>query len=799
MTLRAITTVVAALVTATLLATCGEDGIKPEPTKPKTVTISPASVSLQSLDDTVQLTATVKNQHGQTMSDVATTWTSSDPATATVDAAGLVTAVANGTADVTATAGSVSGVAKMTVAQVPAEISVDPDSLVFTQIGDTARVAAAFADANGHAVADAEVEWTSGDPSVATVDDWGLVTAVANGPTIVTATAGSASGSAKVTVGWPDSVAITIRDDTIGTGETVRLAATAFDEDGLSMGDSKFLWTSSDTSVARVDGSGLVTGRADGRAIVTAALGPARGTAEIRVWSSDRFALVALYNATDGPNWRNSDNWLTDAPVERWQGVSADESGRVVRLSLPYRGLSGALPSELGDLVRLEELNLAENNLTGAIPAEIGNLSNLRILHLWQNHLTDSIPSELGRLIRLTELVLSTNDLTGPIPPELGNLRYLRELYLNSNELTGEIPPELGRLGVLQTLYLYNNDLTGTIPPELGRLDSLEWMDLGYNRLTGEIPPELGDLPSLIFLFLNSNELTGAIPPELGDLRVLQRLYLDYNELTGEIPPELGDMPWLIYLNLNDNELTGEIPPELGDLPGLAILYLNDNELTGAIPPELGGLSRLGRLMLGGNRLSGGIPPELGDLGTLERFVVDRNELTGPVPPELGNLEALEILALSENPLSGPLPLSMTGLTALSSLWFHDTKLCVQENADFKSWLAGLDSVTTSGLTCDSEDRAPRIVGAMAGQGPLEGMTTDPGGFSLLFDARIRLPVRVNGVTVYERGGGAGRGAFDLLGQTEALRVPYGGGGRDVGMMPGPIIRGTLAAVARRR
>ena len=703
MTHRTTITLGAALAAATLLAACGDDGIKPEPTKPTTVTVSPAAVSLQSLEDTVQLTATVKNQHGQIMSDVATTWTSSDPATATVDASGLVTAVANGTADVTATAGSVSGVAKMTVAQVPAEISVDPDSLVFTEIGDTARVAVAFVDANGHAVADAEVEWTSGDPSVATVDDWGLVTAVANGPTVVSATAGSASGSAKVTVGWPDSVAITIRGDTIGTGERVRLSANAFDEDGLSMGPSKFLWTSSDTSVARVDGSGLVTGRADGRAIVTAALGPARGTAEIRVWSADRFALVALYNATDGPNWRHSNNWLTDAPVERWQGVSADESGRVVRLFLPYRGLSGALPSELGDLVRLEELNLAENNLTGAIPAELGNLSELRILHLHRNHLTDSIPSELGRLIRLTELSLGVNDLTGPIPPELGNLRYVRELDL------------------------YSNELTGAIPPELGRLDSLERMHLANNRLTGAIPPELGDLPRLIFM------------------------------------------------------------------------YLNRNELTGAIPPELGGLSRLGRLMLGGNRLSGGIPPELGGLGSLEWLFVDGNELTGPVPSELGNLEALEILALSENPLSGPLPLSMTGLTALSSLWFHDTKLCVQENAEFESWLAGVDSVTTSGLTCGSGDRAPRILGAMAGQGPLGGMATDPGGFSLLLDARFRLPVRVNDLTVYEHGVGAGHRAFDLLGQTEALRVPYGGGGRHTGMMPGLIVRGTPALVARRR
>ena len=85
--------------------------------------------------------------------------------------------------------------------------------------------------------------------------------------------------------------------------------------------------------------------------------------------ASDRDILIALYETTDGPNWLNSDNWLTDAPLGEWYGVDTDASGRVVRLDLvgmwdnensqkiPH-GLSGPIPAELGGLANLEHLGL---------------------------------------------------------------------------------------------------------------------------------------------------------------------------------------------------------------------------------------------------------------------------------------------------------------------------------------------------------------------------------------------------------------------------------------------------------
>ncbi len=90
---------------------------------------------------------------------------------------------------------------------------------------------------------------------------------------------------------------------------------------------------------------------------------------------TDQEALVALYNAADGENWNRSDNWLSDAPLGEWEGVTTDDDGRVTRLTLSFNALSGEIPAELGRLSNLRGLSLQENALSGEIPAELGNLS----------------------------------------------------------------------------------------------------------------------------------------------------------------------------------------------------------------------------------------------------------------------------------------------------------------------------------------------------------------------------------------------------------------------------------------
>ncbi len=82
----------------------------------------------------------------------------------------------------------------------------------------------------------------------------------------------------------------------------------------------------------------------------------------------DRQALVAIFNATGGPNWKKSTNWLTDEAIGEWHGVSTDTGGRVAGLRLVDNGLNGAIPPEIAILTNLEDLQLADNVLLGCIP-----------------------------------------------------------------------------------------------------------------------------------------------------------------------------------------------------------------------------------------------------------------------------------------------------------------------------------------------------------------------------------------------------------------------------------------------
>ena len=175
--------------------------------------------------------------------------------------------------------------------------------------------------------------------------------------------------------------------------------------------------------------------------------------------SEDREALEALYNATNGPQWTNSTNWLTDEALSEWYGVTTDSDGRVTNLALPFNGLQGSIPAELGNLTNLTSLVLSPNALVGHIPSELGKLTNLSSLVLSDNMLTGQIPGELGNLTNLTHLLLHRNELSGAVPAALGNLTNLNELGLSFNyDLSGPLPE-----GLLQTgAALVNVSATNT-------------------------------------------------------------------------------------------------------------------------------------------------------------------------------------------------------------------------------------------------------------------------------------------------------------------------------------------------
>ncbi len=112
---------------------------------------------------------------------------------------------------------------------------------------------------------------------------------------------------------------------------------------------------------------------------------PADGELAAFAASGDRAALMALYESTDGENWKDDTNWGTDEDLSEWHGVWTDDDGRVTALILCDNDLSGRIAPEVGDLTQLTQLNLSSNgDLSGSIPPELGDLARLRSLILYK-------------------------------------------------------------------------------------------------------------------------------------------------------------------------------------------------------------------------------------------------------------------------------------------------------------------------------------------------------------------------------------------------------------------------------
>jgi|GEM_PF-3837564 len=321
---------------------------------------------------------------------------------------------------------------------------------------------------------------------------------------------------------------------------------------------------------------------------------------------AERAALVALYEATNGPDWIHQDGWLGPPGTEcDWHGVTCDKSQtHVTIIRLTSNQLRGPLPDEIGQLTFLETLDLQINELAGTLPRNMANLTRLKTLALSSNHLAGPLPAGLGALPNLENLLLARNELTGPWPAG-DPPPHLRVLDLTDNPLGITIPKQIKDFSQMTHLILPNCRLSGAIPAELGLIPNLAVLDLSRNQLTGSIPSELGLAVKLSTLDLSYNRLTGSIPMELGNLRLLWRLSLNNNALTGKIPTELGQLTEMMALQLGRNRLHGSIPVELVHCRKLSGIDLTDNNLSGIFPAALNELPQLFWVHVEGNRVEG--------------------------------------------------------------------------------------------------------------------------------------------------------------------------------------------------
>ncbi len=259
-----------AMITATSEGKSGTAAITVTPIPVASVTVAPAMPTVAVAAST-PLTATARDANGNVLPDRVIFWSSADTTRARVSATGVVTGVLKGTTIITATSEGHSGSATVTIVPgAPASVTIAPAPLTL-EAGDTARLTAVVRDASGDSIT-AAVTWSSGSTSLATVNGTGLVTGVAEGTVIVTATSGTASGTDTVYVTPAPVTSVTMNSGGthLGVGGTLQLYATPRGAQGQALSQREITWSSSDSGVATVSSSGLVTGVSIGDATITA-------------------------------------------------------------------------------------------------------------------------------------------------------------------------------------------------------------------------------------------------------------------------------------------------------------------------------------------------------------------------------------------------------------------------------------------------------------------------------------------------------------------------------------------------
>lgn len=285
-----------ASITATSEGKSGTATITVNPIPVATVTVLPGNATVAVAANTT-LTATTKDANGNVLPSRVVFWSTSDSGKATVSASGVVTGVAKGSATITATSEGHSGSATITIVPgAPAFVTVTPNPLTLAA-GDTGRLVAVVQDASGDTIS-AAVSWSSATGATATVSGSGLVTGVSEGTVLVTATSGGITGADTVIVTPAPVATVTMASPGthLGVGATIQFSATPRDAAGQPL-VRVVGWSSSDTTVATVSATGLVTGVSPGNVVISATC-EGKTTSDALVVEYESVASVAVDPST---------------------------------------------------------------------------------------------------------------------------------------------------------------------------------------------------------------------------------------------------------------------------------------------------------------------------------------------------------------------------------------------------------------------------------------------------------------------------------------------------------------------
>lgn len=264
--------------TATALTGATSNAITLTAGAPNTVSVTAPRDSIIGTA-TLQATATILDSGGNTVTSVSPTWSSSDPAVATVDgSSGLITGVTPGNATITATAGGKSGNLSVRVLAAVATVEVTAtDSSLYA--GQTVQATVVLKDGNGNTITGRPVAWSSSNAAKATVDaTTGFVTAVDSGTATITASvpAEGKSGSFPLAVALvpADSVLVSPTTAALTVGDTLTFSAVAYDSTGAVLAGRAFTWSVTDAAKASISTSGKLTALDSGTVVVTATTTP---------------------------------------------------------------------------------------------------------------------------------------------------------------------------------------------------------------------------------------------------------------------------------------------------------------------------------------------------------------------------------------------------------------------------------------------------------------------------------------------------------------------------------------------
>lgn len=246
------------------------------------------------------------------------------------------------------------------------------------------------------------------------------------------------------------------------------------------------------------------------------------------ILKNEREALIAIYNALDGENWTNNENWCSDKPVQEWYGVIVNNEGFIESLRIMGDGYNvvGSIPKAIGNLTKMK--NFTIEGVLDSISEELYSCKELEDLYIGI-----LLPEDFYE-----DYIVEDYPLTNIFSPKIGNLKRLKSIFF-TGMFAGEIPAEIGECQSLEYILINGTYVYGQIPESLSNIQTLQFIDLCCNQLTGNLPT-FSECKNLCHIELGSNDLTGTIPCEWGRLP-LQHVGLSGNQLSGDIPGEWAE------------------------------------------------------------------------------------------------------------------------------------------------------------------------------------------------------------------------------------------------------------------